>query len=379
MATNVSTEYSCPVFHHQHAVYHLGSMVLCIGLIVPANSGRPQILWLRVVLSIVCLCYALWGGAVLCWTDAFIWFLACFFINFIYVVQQAFIIFPVKLDENLLNIYMTLFANFKVSKRTFKSLIGSSAGGMKYELKAYGKYATEGRTNCSKQLSLLIQGRMKVSRGGIFLHYIRQGQFIDSPEWEAVKDGTPRSFQVTIQADTDCHYIQWSRPELEAYLKRNSVMRAIMDAIIGKDITEKLYSIGEKEIEPVLYVGVEGEVTAPEETVQLLVPEDDQLFSHRWERATSIETDPVPNRPSIRSHSGTTYLTVPGAEDMGSALSLHRRSIVDVRASIASGKSLTAGSRLSSDDVSHSEFLTPPQSIRGSFTSSPASPSILVE
>lgn len=47
-------------------------------------------------------------------------------------------------------------------------------------------------------------------------------------------------------------------------------MRAIMDAIIGKDITEKLYSIGEKEIEPVLYVGVEGEVAEPAETVQLL-------------------------------------------------------------------------------------------------------------
>lgn len=83
-----------------------------------------------------------------------------------------------------------------------------------------------------------------------------------------------------------------------------------------------------------------------------VVPDDDQLLAHRWERATSIETDIPAARPSIRSHSGTTYLTVPGAEDHGSSLSLHRRSIVDVRASMFKGSN--AGSTMSSDDASHS-------------------------
>lgn len=47
-------------------------------------------------------------------------------------------------------------------------------------------------------------------------------------------------------------------------------MKAIMESTIGKDITEKLYSIGEQELEPFLYVGVEGAVEEQDEMVQLL-------------------------------------------------------------------------------------------------------------
>lgn len=377
MTTNETS--FCPILHHQHAVYQLGCFVLTIGLLVPPNIGPAQTLWLRVMYAICSLCFALWGGAAQCWPDALAWYLVCLAINVCHSIHLIHMMSSVKLSEDLRFIYSLIFANFNITERCFRRLVGSAAGAMVYELKASGKYALEGRTNCSKQLSLLLKGRMKVTMGGSFLHYIRKGQFIDSPEWEAVKDGNLRSFQVTIQADTDCHYLQWSRPKLEEYLKKNPVLGAVVESAIGKDITEKLYSIGEKEMEPVLYVGVEGEVEEEKpETVQLLVPDDDQLLAHRWERATSIETDIPAARPSIRSHSGTTYLTVPGAEDHGSSLSLHRRSIVDVRASMFKGSN--AGSTMSSDDASHSgDYLTPPQSVRGSFTSSPATPSILVE
>lgn len=150
----------CPEFHHQHAFYQLGCVVLTIGLIVPANIGRPQTLWLRVILAISSLCCALWGGAVHCWPDALGWYSFCFVVNFGHAVHLIHLMSRVKLSEDLRYVYSLIFAKFKISERSFTSLVGNSTGAMVYELKTSGKYAIEGRTNCSKQLSLLLRGRL---------------------------------------------------------------------------------------------------------------------------------------------------------------------------------------------------------------------------
>lgn len=119
-----------------------------------------------------------------------------------------------------------------------------------------------------------------------FLYSIQPGEFLDSPEWESVagvkfkhlqtlnefsaqpgnqivfkntktdlndrfRTTTPIDekqilFNVTLIATTQCQILSWNIRELEQHLSRNKNLAKIFQSIIGRDITNKLYTINEK-------------------------------------------------------------------------------------------------------------------------------------
>ncbi|KAJ8966698.1 hypothetical protein NQ314_003348 [Rhamnusium bicolor] len=70
-------------------------------------------------------------------------------------------------------------------------------------------------------------------------------QFVDSPEWEANHEQSDDVFQVTITAEEDSVYLCWPRMKLERVLRHRPMLKVVMDSIIGKDITQKLYALNE--------------------------------------------------------------------------------------------------------------------------------------
>lgn len=54
------------------------------------------------------------------------------------------------------------------------------------------------------------------------------------------------TFQVTIMAETSCRYVYWQRHSLEYLFAKEAYLATVMGSIIGRDITNKLYSLNEK-------------------------------------------------------------------------------------------------------------------------------------
>jgi len=88
--------------------------------------------------------------------------------------------------------------------------------------------------------------RMKVTCDGTHLHYIRAYQFVDSPEWEATHENDADVFQVTILAEEPSTYICWTRMKLLRVLRHRPLLKVVLNTLIGKDITSKLYALNEQ-------------------------------------------------------------------------------------------------------------------------------------
>lgn len=106
-------------------------------------------------------------------------------------------------------------------------------------------YATEDKTSVDDRLSILLKGRMKVSYRGHFLHNIYPCAFIDSPEFISTQMHKGEKFQVTIVADDNCRFLCWSRERLTYFLESEPFLYEIFRYLIGKDITNKLYSLND--------------------------------------------------------------------------------------------------------------------------------------
>lgn len=87
--------------------------------------------------------------------------------------------------------------------------------------------------------------RLRVTCDDTHLHFINVHQFVDSPEWESNHEQSDDVFQVTITAEEDSVYLCWPRMKLERVLRHRPVLKVILDSIIGKDITQKLYALNE--------------------------------------------------------------------------------------------------------------------------------------
>ncbi|XP_072940884.1 uncharacterized protein [Epargyreus clarus] len=87
--------------------------------------------------------------------------------------------------------------------------------------------------------------RMRVSCDETHLHYIQPYQFVDSPEWEANREQSDDVFQVTVVAEEVCTCVCWPRMRLERVLRHRPSLKVVLDCLIGKDITHKLYSVSE--------------------------------------------------------------------------------------------------------------------------------------
>lgn len=100
----------------------------------------------------------------------------------------------------------------------------------------------KGRMN---EVIIVLFVRLVVTCDNAHLHYIRAFQFIDSPEWEATHSNLHSVFQVTIRAEENSTYICWTRLKLLRVLRHRPLLKTIINALIGKDITTKLYALNE--------------------------------------------------------------------------------------------------------------------------------------
>ncbi|XP_076408463.1 popeye domain-containing protein 1 [Peromyscus maniculatus bairdii] len=238
-----SNETTCENWREvHHLMFHVANICLAVGLVIPTTLRLHMIL-LRGMLSIGCTLYVVWATLYRCALDIMIWNSVFLGINILHLSYLLYKKRPVKIEKELGGVYHRLFEPLRVPPDLFRRLTGQFC--MIQTLKKGQTYATEDKTSVDDRLSILLKGRMKVSYRGHFLHNIYPCAFIDSPEFRSTQMHKGEKFQVTIVADDNCRFLCWSRERLTYFLESEPFLYEIFRYLIGKDITNKLYSLND--------------------------------------------------------------------------------------------------------------------------------------
>ncbi|KAM4694516.1 popeye domain-containing protein 1 isoform 2-T3 [Discoglossus pictus] len=225
-----------------HLVFHLANACFAVGLVIPTTLNLHMI-FLRAMLSLGCSFFIIWGALFRCGLDIVIWnavFLTLNIMHFIYLVFKK---RPIKIEKQLKGLYQRMFEPLHVPPELFQRVTGQFCS---IQSLPKGKtYAVEDKTSVDDRLSILLKGKMKVSYRGHFLHNIYPNAFIDSPEFRSTEMNRGEHFQVTITADDGCVFLCWSRERLTYFLESEPFLYEIFKYLIGKDITNKLYSLND--------------------------------------------------------------------------------------------------------------------------------------
>ncbi|KFP51450.1 Blood vessel epicardial substance, partial [Cathartes aura] len=216
-----------------HLVFHVANICFAVGLVIPTTLNLHMI-FLRGLLTIGCALFIIWATLYRCALDIMIWnsvFLVVNLLHFIYLVYKR---RPIKIEKELSSLYKRMFEPLHVPPELFQRLTGQFCNIQTL------------KTEWGRRTAQRLTGpRMKVSYRGHFLHNIYPCAFIDSPEFRSTQMNRGEKFQVTIIADDNCKFLCWSRERLTYFLESEPFLYEIFKYLIGKDITNKLYSLND--------------------------------------------------------------------------------------------------------------------------------------
>ncbi|XP_077202400.1 popeye domain-containing protein 2 isoform X1 [Paroedura picta] len=224
------------------AAFHLAGCILLLGFM--GGSSTFGAIYIFGFLAAGFLCFALWGWLDACGVDIFTWNLL---LVLICLLQLAHLVYQLRKDtvpEAFEQLYKQVCQPLQVPQQVYKEMVKCCEERV-LPLACDQTYAVEGKTAIDR-LSLLLSGRIRVSQDGQFLHYIFPYQFLDSPEWESLRPSEEGTFQVTLTAETDCRFITWPRRQLYSLLAKERYIARLFSALLGYDISEKLYALNEK-------------------------------------------------------------------------------------------------------------------------------------
>ncbi|XP_062980910.1 blood vessel epicardial substance isoform X1 [Elgaria multicarinata webbii] len=225
-----------------HLVFHMANICFAVGLVIPTTFYLHMIV-LRAMITIGCALLIIWATLFRCALDIMIWntvFLILNLLHFLYLLYKR---RPIKIDKELSSLYKRMFEPLHVPPELFQRLTGQFCSIQ--TLETGQAYAAEDKTSVDERLSILLKGKMKVSYRGHFLHNIYPCAFIDSPEYRSTQMNRGEKFQVSITADDNCKFLCWSRERLAYFLESEPFLFEIFKHLIGKDITNKLYSLND--------------------------------------------------------------------------------------------------------------------------------------
>lgn len=225
-----------------HLLFHLGNFSLLLGLAVPTTLALHMIM-LRLLLTTGCGFFIAWATLYRCNMDLMVWNVVFLVVNFMHFFFLLYKRRPIKIDRELRSVYKRMFEPLHVQESLFQRLTGQFC--TIQTLKKGQAYAAEDKTSVDERLSILLKGKMKVSYRGHFLHNIYTNSFIDSPEFRSTEMHRGEKFQVTIMAEENCKFLCWSRERLTYFLESDTFLNEVFKYLIGKDITNKLYSLND--------------------------------------------------------------------------------------------------------------------------------------
>ncbi|XP_067676720.1 blood vessel epicardial substance-like [Haliotis asinina] len=227
----------------QHTVFQLANLCMAISFLTP-SSFQYHVFFLRCLLLVGFVFFLLWAGLFVCMLDILVWNAIFVAVNLGHIGYLTYVNFPVKMHDQMEDIYSKLFRPLKMSRQEFALIckLGTMMTVPKGSI-----YAVEGITNIGDKVSILVKGKLKVTYGRFYLHHIEASEFVDSPECDSAVPyvETDEKYQVTISASEESRILTWHYPTLQEYLDKDTYLATAFHYILGKDISHKLYQIQE--------------------------------------------------------------------------------------------------------------------------------------
>ncbi|XP_028280518.1 popeye domain-containing protein 1 [Parambassis ranga] len=285
-----------------HPLFHLGSLSLLLGLIIPTTVGLQMIL-LRLLLMTGCGLFIVWAALYRCNLDVMVWNVVFLVVNFMHLFYLLYKRRPIKIDRELRSVYKRMFEPLHVKEALFQRLTGQFC--TIQTLKKGQAYAAEDKTSVDERISILLKGKMKVTYRSHFLHNIYTNSFIDSPEFRSTEMHRGEKFQVTIIAEENCKFLCWSRERLTYFLESDTFLNEVFRYLIGKDITNKLYSLNDPTLSDKAVKKMDRQ---PSLCSQL------SMTQMRNSMASTSDTDDVLNQILRGGSAGSSLQTSPGTK-----------------------------------------------------------------
>ncbi|XP_077984694.1 popeye domain-containing protein 1-A-like [Glandiceps talaboti] len=228
--------------HPHHVLFQLGHLCLAIAICTPKTFAQHA-LFLRCVLIPAYLFLFVWAATISCLPDFFGWTVTFFVVNICQIVRIFYDVWPTQINSELEEIYEEVFEPLKVTRKQFKRMTKFANI---YCLEEGEYYANEDATIGDERLSILLSGRMVTTCEGVCLHHVQSNEFLDSPEWISIGQGSGDAFLVSIRAITDCRHLTWSRSKLKTYLSKEPFLAAVLDTVVGKDVACKMQIVKEQ-------------------------------------------------------------------------------------------------------------------------------------
>ncbi|XP_058603422.1 blood vessel epicardial substance isoform X2 [Onychostoma macrolepis] len=201
-----------------HLLFHLANLSLGLGFLIPTTIALHMI-FLRLLLMTGCSLFIAWATLYRCALDVMVWNVVFLLVNFMHFFFLLYKRRPIKIDRELKSLYKRMFEPLHVREALFQRLTGQFC--TIQTLKKGQVYAAEDKTSVDERLSILLK------------------------EFRSTQLNRGERFQVTISAEENCKLLCWSRERLTYFLESESFLNEVFRYLIGKDITNKLYSLND--------------------------------------------------------------------------------------------------------------------------------------
>ncbi|TRY67888.1 hypothetical protein TCAL_05175 [Tigriopus californicus] len=222
--------------------FHVGNILAFVAFAIPKQYAFSLISF-RGIMALAFGLTVIWIYDMPCSMDMLGLSIANLAINLIFFVHLFIQHFPVYINPQLRDLYKKNFEPLQISKKDFKSLTKDYSVDM---IRAGETFASENETRIGPRLRVLLHGKLRVKCDDTFLHFIHPNEFVDSIEWRSrYTDNPDDKFQVSIQVVNDSTILTLPSETLEHTFAEQSKLKFILDCVIGKDITRKLYMLNE--------------------------------------------------------------------------------------------------------------------------------------
>ncbi|XP_047129084.1 popeye domain-containing protein 3 [Hydra vulgaris] len=196
---------------------------------------------LKLSLTLAGLCFAIWGGLIICSFDCLIWNLIFAFVNAAHILYLLVKVRSKRFSAEHEHLYVEAFRTCGVERFQYCKFSELS----KNIVVQIGEYFTKDDLNQKREIYLVTSGRLEIYLGGTVVGHVSSMEFLNSPEWVNSEE-LKSSYQISIKAITDCQVFKWDKESLFQLFKNDAVLKNAFDALIAKDICKKLLEVYKK-------------------------------------------------------------------------------------------------------------------------------------
>ena len=202
-------------------IIHLAYLITFVALSI------KDVLFLRIVLSVACFLQVIYQLGFNNNPDIAVWNTLFLITNLIQVVKLIKDRAPIKIPDDIVDIYRTKFSHMTHREFLYFWSLGKQKDVTDSTLIKEGEY--------QKSLFLILSGNASVSRDGRVIATLHRPEFVGE-----ISFITREPASANVDAKSKLYYIEWDQEELRRVKAKNSSFWTKLNQCLGEDLARKI-------------------------------------------------------------------------------------------------------------------------------------------